>query len=299
MNYNKKSAIISAIITIIGISSSVYASNKVEAAQDAYQQLVVNEQDTATVYVDDDTKTTDIIEELILMDNETPYDAEMALYRAPSYSITRYKSGNLTITLNNAFNINEADKLLNDMEQDIKNNLPEQYSQKDALEEIIRYISHTYSYELAARENDSNDNFVKAYNTDKKIICAQYSALTYLLCNRFGIDAKIIAGNDHAYNAIRLDSENQYTAYDLTKTTYKFLPAKVSFTDLITGTYSLALESNEMANSNGQVLNNRIHFHYSFTYQDAVAIVFVIGIITLLIAALKHRNKRTSKAIRR
>ena len=230
----------------------------------------------------------------ILIDKDTPYDAEMALHRAPSYEYTRttYKSGKVTldIELNNPINIKEAEKLLDSAETEIKDNLSDDYTQKEALNGIIEYIKSNYTYGFS---NGENNNFIKAYDTDRKMMCAQYSALTYLLCDRFGIEAKIIAGNDHIYNAIKLDTDSKYRAYDLAKTTYKILPAKVSYTDVITGAYAISLEPDKHSKAVGTALNERIDYTYSFTYQDASAILLIalIGTVIVLIVKRKTRHR--------
>lgn len=248
-----------------------------------------NEECTLSVQIDSKEDPYNMVEELIAIDTESPYDADMSVSLGTAVKIRKYDSGKVELIQVNPIDVAEADRLLDEMQLEIKSNLKDDYNEKAALAQIIRYIRKNYSYDFSARtEKGNNKNFVDAFKTNKKIICTQYSALTYLLCNRFGIDCKIIAGNDHRYNAIRLSGEEEYTAYDLSKTTF-FLPAKVSYLDLITTNYSLMLEKNSFSKAIGTALNRRISFHYSLTIEELLGIVLVL-LITL--SCVKITKKR-------
>jgi hypothetical protein len=135
-------------------------------------------------------------------------------------------------------------------------------------------------------------NFVDAYDSSRKIVCSQYASLTYLLCDRFDIDCKIISGNNHIYNAIRLDTEDTYSVYDLTKTSL-FMPAKVGFIDMLSLNYTPALEKDELSKALNNGLNSRIVYHFNFTVEEVVIIALVIAIIVC--ASYKPYKKRSAK----
>ena len=291
-NNKIKVTILIALTLMTTCFGTLMASN---AAEEMHEQFA-NGQSSAIAYIDNMNQAHDVIAELISIDTESPYDAEMIISRGTSVKLTKYKSSKIKIELEqiNPINISEADKLLDSMEKEIRANLSDNATDKETLRQIIRYISKTYSYDFLARtDSGDNNNFVDAYNSDRKIICTQYSALTYLLCNRFGIDCKIVSGNDHRYNAIRLDGEDTYTAYDLTKTTF-YMPAKVGFVDLITGNYTLAFERNALSKAIGKALNSRISFHYSVTIEE-VAIVGIIVLVVFLVGKKNHKRGYSAK----
>lgn len=269
-----------------------FTSIKAAEASDILHSQFENGQESAVAYLDNLDDAYDVIADLINIDTESPYDADMVVSRGTSLKLRKYDSGKMELILINPIKLDESEKLLDTMESEIKANLSENASEKETLNQIIRYIGKTYSYDFLARTDwGDNKNFVEAYNSDRKIICTQYSALTYLLCNRFGIDCKIISGNDHRYNAIRLTGEDNYTAYDLTKTTFH-LPAKVSYVDLITFNYALRFEDSQLAKAVGTALNNRIDFHYSITIEEIVIIITLIAILVIVSKSKKHRRHK-------
>lgn len=249
-----------------------------------------NERCIASVHIDSNENPYNVVEELVAIDTESPYDADMSVSLGTAVKIRKYDSGKVELIQVNPIDVAEADSLLDEMQMEIKSNLREGYNEKEALTQIVRYIRKNYSYDFNARTaSGNNKNFVEAYKTNKKMICTQYSALTYLLCNRFGIDCKIVAGNDHRYNAIRLSGEDEYTAYDLSKTSF-YLPAKVSYLDLISTNYSLKLEKNILSKAIGTSLNSRITFHYSLTIEDIFGIVLVLIITFSGVKSIKMKE---------
>lgn len=270
---------------LITTFTSIKATN---AAEELHTQLE-NGESTASVYLDDLDEANGVISELVKIDTESPYDAEMIVSRGTSITIRKYNTGKLELEQINPISIAEANSLLDTMESEIRENLSETPTEKEELSQIIKYIGKTYKYDFLARTDaGTNKNFVDAYNSDRKIICTQYSALTYLLCNRFGIDCKIVSGNDHRFNAIRLNGEDTYTAYDLTKTTF-FLPAKVGFVDQITGNYNLEFESSRLSKAIGKALNERIDYHFSLTAEDIVIATLLIAILGTVIVKVRRK----------
>lgn len=279
--YNKKTlTLFLAIGSVLLTSITVHAK---DYAQDLYNQFTVNRQSTASIYVEE-ADNYKIIDQLINIDDKNnPYDGAMIFCQGTAFSIKTYSNGREDFEIVNPFNTYEADELLDKMESEIASELDNDADQKETLSQIIKYISSTYTYDFTARtSNGSNQNFVDAYNSgNKKIICNQYAALTYLLCDRFGIDCVILSGNDHRFNGIRLDGEDIYTAYDLTKTTF-FLPAKVSYVDLITTNYSLEFEKQKLSKAIGYAMNKGVNFRYSITIEEIITSVIVVLLPTVL-----------------
>ena len=278
------------------------ASDTGSIAQDIHNQLAYS--NSATVYVDDIELDEVIARATAIDDKNNPYDADMLLYRAPHFTYTLYNTGKLELKLEGAFSIEESEKLLDKMEQEIRANLDTD-NQKEELKAIIKYITDTYEYdsETFNIRKDNKDvqyiNYVEAYNGNRRIACGQYAALTYLLCNRFGIDCKVVHGNNHLYNIIRLDGQNSYTAYDLTKVEH-FLPAKVDFIDLITFGYTNIGTSklDKIENEINKITLDGINYHYSFTAESIIFAILVLGVIALYIRrdSYKRPKKRHSKA---
>ena len=292
--FNKK--IITAFLTtgiILATSLTVYAK---DYAQDLYNQLVVNRQSTASIYAEG-TDSYKIIDQLLSIDDKNnPYDGAMIICQGTAFNVKKYSDGREDFGIINPFNIYEAEELLDKMENEIRSELDKDADQKATLNQIIKYISHTYTYDFTARSSDGkNQNFVDAYNNgNKKIICNQYAALTYLLCDRFGIDCVILSGNDHRFNGIRLDGEDTYTAYDLTKTTF-FMPAKVSYTDLITTNYSLELENQKLSKAIGYAMNKGIDFHYSITIEEIIIFVVIISLTYIMFGKASMKKHVTNR----
>lgn len=292
--FNKK-IIATFLITgiILATSLTVYAK---DYAQDLYNQLVVNRQATASIYAED-ADSYKIIDQLLSIDDKNnPYDGAMIICQGTAFNVKKYSDGREDFGIINPFNIYEAEELLDKMESEIRSELDEDTDQKETLNQIIKYISHTYTYDFTARSSDGkNQNFVDAYNNgNRKIICNQYAALTYLLCDRFGIDCLILSGNDHRFNGIRLDGEDNYTAYDLTKTTF-FMPAKVAYVDLITTNYSLELEKQKLSKAIGYAMNKGIDFHYSITIEEIIIFVVIISLTYIMFGKASMKKHVTNR----
>ena len=175
-----KSAILITTTLLITTFNTLMATN---AAEEMHEQLM-NGQSSAIAYIDNMDDAHEVIAELISIDTESPYDAEMIVSKGTSVKLKKYNTGKLEIQQINPINTVEAEKLLDTMENEIRKNLSDTSSEKETLNEIIKYISKTYSYDFLARTDaGDNKNFVDAYSSDRKIICTQYAALTYLLCN--------------------------------------------------------------------------------------------------------------------
>ena len=292
--FNKK-IIATFLITgiILATSLTVYAK---DYAQDLYNQLVVNRQATASIYAEDADSYKIIDQFLSIDDKNNPYDGAMIICQGTAFNVKKYSDGREDFGIINPFNIYEAEELLDKMESEIRSELDEDTDQKETLNQIIKYISHTYTYDFTARSSDGkNQNFVDAYNNgNRKIICNQYAALTYLLCDRFGIDCLILSGNDHRFNGIRLDGEDNYTAYDLTKTTF-FMPAKVAYVDLITTNYSLELEKQKLSKAIGYAMNKGIDFHYSITIEEIIIFVVIISLTYIMFGKASMKKHVTNR----
>ncbi|WP_026653439.1 transglutaminase-like domain-containing protein [Butyrivibrio proteoclasticus] len=264
-----------------------------QTAQELYNQLVVNKQDTAVAYAEPSDSTNKILKELSRIDDESnPYDGDMTLFKAPAYKTVRYKSGKIEVTLINNINIEESEELLDKMELEIRANLPESPTQKQCIKAITKYINKTYDYdfaESASNESTDLDSFISAYYGDKKMVCTSYAVLTKLLCNRFGIDCRLIEGKDHVFNAIRLEGEKTYTMYDLTNSELIVNSPRIGF-------ISSAERNHKICDD---ILEYDFTCHYSITYTDLIEITMLTATVVLMLAIIKNKKNRKKSVKRR
>lgn len=288
---NLLTILITAAIAAAPLTS--YANDTKDAALELYNQLVTQDKATATTYINEGVKTEEVIAELVNMDSEdNPYDGPLATAKGISGNIKTYESGKMEVTVNNPFKRADAEKLLDVMVSEIDKTLPAEATQKDKLDGIIKYIGSTFKYGKADDEEANKQNFVEAYNGNGKIVCDQYSALTYLLCYRYGIDCRIMRGTKHAFNLIRLDGEDKYTAYDLTMTSYH-LPVKVGYIYLITGSYTIGAGADKYQRAYVE-LTNQVPYRLSITILDVIVAVLIITIIGILVKTFKAPRRRRS-----
>ncbi len=299
----KKTHLVSmAIVLTLTLNITTYAASNTPA-EDLYNQLVAEQQDVGTVYIDDTMLVEDVITQMVSIDSSAnSYDGEMAIYKAPNFRYSRYNTGKLEITLINSYTATEADDLLDIMQKDIQKNLNTDSSQAEILNEIIRYIGRTFNYDhesYFARLADKSiqyQNFIDAYYGNHKIVCGQYAALTKFLCERFGIDCKVVHGNDHLYNLIKLEGQSEYSVYDTTLTAYH-LPCKVGYILAATGTY---IGRNDTVKSSletaiDKVTTSGIKYHFSFTLIEAIAIIIIVSMLVILITRYRDSSKLRRK----
>lgn len=278
-----------AAVLFANTTTKVYASDSVH---DVYMQLVTNNQSTATVTLKDDENIYDIIAQLIQIDEETPYDADMIVNRGTSISYNKYNTNKVVISIGEQLDFTKTEALLDIMEEDVRGRIPNKATKDVTLKAIIRYITETYDYNT---DNSTNYNFVDAYYGDRKIKCEQYAAITYLLCYRFGIDCKIVAGNNHAFNIIRLSEDKEYRAYDLTWGE-SFPGAKVPYLMMYTDTYNVNMNQSEFTKMIGESLNNRFEYRGSFTIIESVLVsMLLIILVSIIVKRVKFRAKINMK----
>ncbi|WP_148661984.1 hypothetical protein [Butyrivibrio hungatei] len=295
IRFMKRLILITLLITVMVQTTPIttYAKeqdNISQTARELYNQLVVNKQDSAEAYAVPSASTNEILKELSSIDDKNnPYDGDMTLFKAPAYKTIRYKSGKIEVILINNINIDESEELLDNMELEIRETLPEVPTQKQCLKAITRYINKIYGYDFNERASDESaerDNFVSAYYGDKKMVCTQYAVITKLLCERFGIDCKLVEGENHMFNAIRLENEITYSMYDLSGSEIILTSPKVGFIN--------ATGSNYRASSN-DVLERDFKYHYSITQSELIAILMLIAIATLIVLIIKNRKKSVKR----
>ena len=280
MNVNSvfKRIIVAIFITFLASISLgntvVYATDDVEAA---YEQVVTRGQNsTGRMATQKGQSVYEPLKELVLIDKETPYDAEMILLRGTAVKRLQYPNGDVEFEVENAFKKWEAEKLLDVIQQELAPELGNNPSQKQILRQIRRYLNKTFKYDSESIRGDrEEENFVDAYYGERKIVCSQYASLVYLLCDRYGIDCKICYGKKHVYNAIRLDGKADYCIYDFTGTR-GIKGAKVSHIETLTSQKYQPDTENEFSRVIGTALNDRINAHASWGTVDLMICFFVI-----------------------
>lgn len=287
-------SILLAITAVAIIFTSPYAalaSANDDAARELYEQLVEQEQDTATTYLEDTEDRAEVIGKLVgIDDEENMYDGPVTIYKAPSYKVSTYNTGKMEVSLNNNYSRDESEDTLNKMIAEIDETLPENASKEETLKAIIKYINRTYKYDTDSKNIEDYQNYIQAYNGNRKILCDQYSIVTLFLCTKYGIDCKIIEGNNHLFNLIRTAENESYRAYDLSKTSYH-LPAKVGYVDQLTGTYAVPYSADAYEKAVARVINIG-PYKLSFTIEEIIAIIAIAGIIALIVKAFDIRTTR-------
>ncbi len=186
-----------------------------EALEACYEALVTEGKNTVSFSSEDNISWEDLYNDLVAIDkDDTLYDGRSLDIRGTAY--VSKKGSHYTLTLLRAYDIAEADALTDKMVKEIKETLPENLSDKKLYREIARYIRKNYSYDIAAIMDDNEiANFVEAYNTDRKIVCAGYASLLYLIGRKMGLDCEVYIGEGHAYNGIKFEGDDKYTAIDI------------------------------------------------------------------------------------
>jgi hypothetical protein len=277
------------ILLMSELSKTVYAENNIQAA---YDTLVINGQNEVIVSLDYTHSKYEPLRDIVLIDNEDPYDADMILLRGTSIKTYSRSDGNVHYELVNAIDIKEAEALLNVMQDEIDQNLSSNASQKQILRQIQKYLARTYSYDYDSVYADGEkENFVVAYYSDRQIVCSQYAALVYLLCNRYGIDCKAYYGIRHVFNAIRFDGEQDYTLYDFTGIK-SILTPKLSYLQFLFSSKYHLDPDNEYDMVVKKAINDRIDVHISWTIVETLVILNILTLILvtiLCIRLIKHR----------
>lgn len=198
------------------------ADSRENALESIYQQIAVENKNVATVTYNGDMLSINEIQLYINKkdDPDNLFDGKVACERGHYYAVM---SGNTyTLTLKNAYEVEEADELTDMMVSVINERLGNNTSDRIKMAAICDYITETfdYDYDLENRINNREKNiqytnFVDAYNGNRKIICGDYAQLTYILANKMGIDCEMIYGVDHAYNRVKFSDSDHYIGYDL------------------------------------------------------------------------------------
>ena len=279
-------AILIVFLASISVCSTVvYATDDVETA---YEQMVTRRQNsTGRMATQKGQSVYEPLKELVLIDKETPYDAEMILLRGTAVKRSRFPNGDVEFEVENAFKIWEAERLLDVIQQELAPELGNNPSQKKILRHIRRYLKKTFKYDSeGVRGDGEEENFVDAYYGERKIVCSQYAALVYLLCDRYDIDCKICYGKKHVYNAIRFDGRKDYCIYDFTGTR-GIVGAKVSHIEALSSQKYQPDPENEFSRVIRTALNDRINPHASWGTVDLLVCLIVILFIFLSYITVK------------
>ena len=209
---------------LCGIHAEAGVAEK--ALESFYRQIVTERKNIATVNYDGDMISIDDIQLYINSkdDPENLFDGKVACERGKYHSEKRGATHTLTII--GGYDVEEADRLTDEMVKEISRNLEANASDRMKMAAISDYISETYNYdhETADRIETNVDgatttNFVDAYYGNKNIVCGDFASLTYILANKMGIDCEMIYGVDHVYNMVKFSDSVSYIGYDLSSDT--------------------------------------------------------------------------------
>ncbi len=187
----------------------------------AYRQLVTENKDCA-----------DLISEVDLMENRTDFETRlfsmdypdnlydgMALYARGQWMISKIgdTAYQLTTKEGTAASVEELEELTDRMLDEIHETYDdEDASQRVKFYDIVLYLTDTFDYDHQTAANDLQDqDQVSAYYGDRLITCRGFSYLLYLLCNKSGIDCRMILGASHIYNMVRFNDKDEYFGVDL------------------------------------------------------------------------------------
>ena len=304
---------------LIGLPSE--AGYKEDSMNKIYTQLTSEQLNEASAsYSSTDIPTIAEFEEYISNvedDPENLFDGDMVLTRG--YITTLWREGVLTISLNNSYNIKEADALTDSMAQEIMESIKDTNNQRLTMAAICKYITSTYEYDAEAAAIEKSGNygervdFVKAYHGNKKILCTDYAALTYLLCNKMGIKCQLVFGKNHVYNTVKFNDTNRWIAYDLASGS-KY--AQVTTYDYIMNDLYHITDGSEAAAS-AKILNRGKTYRFASPLDIAreiidfaiigcipeiigvTAIVSVIVFLTVMTMANKKTSKKHKRTIKR
>jgi hypothetical protein len=307
---NKKGLLISFIITLIlwyAPTLNPEAGKYSKIINTIYEQLVVNGNNTASFTSTEDIELHELEAELCKADNDSLYDGA-ALINRGRWSLTK-KGNSYTVTIQNAYNINEADRLAEDMANEVRKNAGADATEDVLFYEMTNYIKETYTYDHL---DHTHQNFVESYNTDRKLVCTGYAQVTYLLAEKLGLDADTVFGKDHVYNIIKVNGD--YIAYDASceLCIYGFVPdilGRVSSStnaqiimDKEDKAYNLALNEGKtfryanMGDITSSMAYNLLKYHRIYEILIIVAMVAaVIGFATIIV---KKLGRKTTKAKR-
>ncbi len=206
----KKGLLISFIIILIlwyAPSIKPKAKKNSQIINTIYEQLVVNGSSTASFTSTEDIELHELEAELCKADNDSLYDGA-ALINRGQWSLIK-KGNSYTVTIKNAYNINEADRLAEDMANEVRKNAGADATEDVLFYEMTNYIKDTYTYDFVEH---THQNFVDSYNGNRKLVCTGYAQVTYLLAKKLGLDADTVFGKDHVYNIVKVNGD--YIAYD-------------------------------------------------------------------------------------
>lgn len=216
-------------VLIIFILMMLFNTRTVHAATPAQETVIrdivaqLASGNSVTVnYSGPDISCADVIEYAYLHadDPNYLYDGPMIEMRGGIRLIT--SPTQIQAVLINGYDIDDAETLTNSMVSEISEHLSGNASDREKMAAICSYVADTYSYDYdgmklieETKDNSYRTNFVDAYYGNRKIICCDYAALTYLLANKLGINCQIMRGMGHAYNIVKFSDSDHYIGYDL------------------------------------------------------------------------------------
>ena len=197
-----------------------------QIAESWYEQLVTEGKNEATFKFDKYVcvQFRDAYRQLLLMDSpDTLFDGEALALRGSVDFEFDSDSKEYKIAFPNGYDVAEADRLTTEWAGEIMKIAGEDSTDREKMYATCDYISSIYSYAYEDYEAGIFNDFVSEYYDDKKILCGQFSTVTYLIANKLGIDCHIMESLKHAYNIVRFDNDQNYIILDLTASRYGFI----------------------------------------------------------------------------
>lgn len=208
------------------ITTRAEAGYKEDAISDLYNQLVIDESNTAqTYYPAKDFPRNIEMKQYVADQTDDPnnlFDGAMLYTRG--YRASLLKDNVFTINLVGSYDVTEADILTDKMVAEITETLRDGASDREKMAAICNYVSEHFDYDYETGDSEKNgeyserNNFVDAYYGDnKKILCTDFAALTYLLANKMDINCELMFGETHVYNRVKFKGSSDWIGYDLAK----------------------------------------------------------------------------------
>ena len=121
------------------------------------------------------------------------------------------------------FEIEDAEELTDRMVKEISAGLKEGASDREKMAAICKYLTDIYDYDkealaLIEEKGDGSlrEDFVSAYYGDRRIMCSEYSMVTYLVANKMGVKCDVSYCIKHVFNVVKFEDSDCWFAYDLT-----------------------------------------------------------------------------------
>ncbi len=225
-----------AIYTAIWLASTVTAwitssvitaqASEYSPVEQAYSQLVTDDLPEATIYTNEDllANNLDFFAAIFSLDKkDTLYDGELIEVKG-TWQLRRTGENTYVMEMLNDNKLTKEtldpfiDMLIAEVNQkyDLTN-----ATKREKFYNIASYITDTFSYDYdRVNAGEIAEDVITSYYGDRKLTCKGYALLTYLMCNKCGIDCEFMSGEEHVYNMVRFSEDEPYYGVDLTSIGY-------------------------------------------------------------------------------